>query len=148
MTLEEKINEQIKASMLARQKVRLEALRGVKAAILLAKTSGAEHQITDSEVTKIMQKLVKQRKESAELYAQASRQELADNELEEAGYIEEFLPKQLSAEELEATVKQIIATVGATSMADMGKVMGTASKQLAGLADGKAISEVVRRLLA
>lgn len=147
MSLELQINEEIKKAMLAREQVRLESLRAVKAAILLAKTSGANHELSDDDVTKIMQKLVKQRRESAELYSAAGRQELADNELQEAGYIEVFLPKQLSAQELETALRNIIEQTGAKSAAEMGKVMGVATKQLAGRADGKAISQMVRKLL-
>ena len=148
MNLEAKINEEIKAAMLAKEKVRLTALRAVKAAILIAKTDGAAHELSDDAVLKIMQKLVKQRRESAELYTAQQRPELAANELEEASYIESFLPKPLTPEELEEALKGIIAQVGAASPADMGKVMGVATKQLAGRADGRAISEAVKRLLA
>ena len=148
MNLEAKINEEIKAAMLAKEKVRLTALRAVKAAILIAKTDGAAHELSDDAVLKIMQKLVKQRRESAELYTAQQRPELAANELEEASYIESFLPKPLTPEELEEVLKGIIAQVGAASPADMGKVMGVATKQLAGRADGRAISEAVKRLLA
>ena len=148
MNLEAKINEEIKAAMLAKEKVRLTALRAVKAAILIAKTDGAAHELSDDAVLKIMQKLVKQRRESAELYTAQQRPELAANELEEASYIESFLPKPLTPEELEEALKGIIAQVGAASPADMGKVMGVATKQLAGRAGGRAISEAVKRLLA
>ncbi len=147
-SLEQRINSEIKASMLAKETVRLEALRAVKAAILLAKTSGASHELTDTDVVKLMQKLVKQRKESAELYTQAGRAELAEKELAESAYIEAFLPKRLEAGELEAKLREIIARVGAHTPADMGKVMGTATRELAGLADGKEISEIVKRVLA
>ncbi|HIZ15460.1 MAG TPA: GatB/YqeY domain-containing protein [Candidatus Tidjanibacter faecipullorum] len=147
MTLEQRINEEIKQAMLAKEAQRLAALRAVKAAILLEKTSGAAHELTDADVVKIMQKLVKQRKESAQLYKEAGREELAANELAEAGFIEVFLPKQLSAEELKAKLTEIIAEVGAQSPADMGKVMGVATKRLAGLADGREISAAVKQLL-
>lgn len=147
MTLEQRINEEIKQAMLAKEAQRLAALRAVKAAILLEKTSGAAHELTDADVVKIMQKLVKQRKESAQLYKEAGRKELAANELAEAGFIEVFLPKQLSAEELKAKLTEIIAEVGAQSPADMGKVMGVATKRLAGLADGREISAAVKQLL-
>ena len=145
MTLEQRINEDIKQAMLAKQAERLTALRAVKAALLLEKTSGAAHELTDAD--RIMQKLVKQRRESAEVYTAASRAELASNELAEAGFIEEYLPKQLSEEELESALREIIAQTGASSPADMGKVMGVATKKLAGLADGRAISATVKRLL-
>ena len=148
MTLEERINEDIKAAMLAKEAGRLAALRAVKAAILLEKTSGTAHDVTDADVVKIMQKLAKQRKESAAIYSDAGRQELADNEISEAAVIEEYLPKQLSPEELDAELRKIIAETGADSAADMGKVMGIATKKLAGLADGRQISEAVRKLLA
>ena len=147
MTLEQRINEEIKQAMLAKEAQRLAALRAVKAAILLEKTSGVAHELTDADVVKIMQKLVKQRKESAQLYKEAGREELAANELAEAGFIEVFLPKQLSAEELKAKLTEIIAEVGAQSPADMGKVMGVATKRLAGLADGREISAAVKQLL-
>ena len=147
MTLEQRINEEIKQAMLAKEAQRLAGLRAVKAAILLEKTSGAAHELTDADVVKIMQKLVKQRKESAQLYKEAGREELAANELAEAGFIEVFLPKQLSAEELKAKLTEIIAEVGAQSPADMGKVMGVATKRLAGLADGREISAAVKQLL-
>ena len=147
MTLEQRINEEIKQAMLAKEAQRLAALRAVKAAILLEKTSGAAHELTDADVVKIMQKLVKQRKESAQLYKEAGREELAANELAEAGFIEVFLPKQLSAEELKAKLTEIIAEVRAQSPADMGKVMGVATKRLAGLADGREISAAVKQLL-
>lgn len=147
MTLEERINEDIKKAMLAKEALKLSALRAVKAAILLEKTSGSAHDITDAEVTKIMQKLVKQRKESAAVYESARREELAKSEIDEAAVIEEYLPKQLSAEELETELRKIIAQVGAAAPSDMGKVMGVASKQLAGIADGRIISETVKRLL-
>lgn len=147
MTLEQRINEEIKQAMLAKEAQRLAALRAVKAAILLEKTSGAAHELTDADVVKIMQKLVKQRKESAQLYKEAGREELAANELAEAGFIEVFLPKQLSAEELKAKLTEIITEVGAQSPADMGKVMGVATKRLAGLADGREISAAVKQLL-
>ena len=135
--------------MIAKDKVALASVRGIKAAILLAKTSeGATGEITDADIVKLIQKLVKQRKESAEIYSQQNRQELADNELAEIKVMEKYLPKQMSESEVEAALKQIIAQVGATSAADMGKVMGTATKALAGRADGKIISAIVKRLLA
>ncbi|MEF9986523.1 MAG: GatB/YqeY domain-containing protein [Bacteroidales bacterium] len=147
MSLEEQIQQDIKAAMLAKEKVRLESLRGIKSAILLAKTSGESHQITDADIVKMIQKLVKQRKESAEIYKQQNRPELAENELMEAGFMEIYLPKQMSETEIEAQLKQIITTVGATGPQDMGKVMGVATKQLAGKADGKVISALVKKLL-
>ncbi len=149
MSLEERINQDIKAAMMAKDKVRLEALRAVKSAILLAKTDG-EHKdtLTPDVEMKLLQKQVKQRKDAAEQYVQAGRQELADKELAEAAVIEEYLPKMLSADELRAELQQIIAQVGAKAPSDMGKVMGVASKSLAGKAEGKAIADMVKQLLA
>ena len=149
MSLEEKINNDIKAAMLAKEKVRLEALRAVKSAILLAKTEKghAENLSADVEL-KLLQKQVKQRKESAEIYQQQNRPELAEKELAEAKVIEEYLPKMMSDEELTAELKKIIEQVGAKAPSDMGKVMGVATKALAGKADGKAISEKVKAILA
>lgn len=147
MSLEQKINDGIKAAMLAKDKVKLESLRAVKAAILLAKTAENAQEIDEAAEIKMLQKLVKQRKETAEIYLNNNRNELAEKELAEAAFIEEFLPKQMSEEEIEAAVKAIIAETGATSMKDMGKVMGMASKQLAGKADGKMISDIVKKLL-
>jgi uncharacterized protein YqeY len=147
MSLEQKINDGIKAAMLAKDKVRLESMRAVKAAILLAKTSENAKDLDETAEIKMLQKLVKQRRETAEIYINNSRRELADKELAEADIIEEFLPKQLSREEVEAAVKSIIAETGAGSVKDMGKVMGAASKQLAGKADGKLIAELVKKLL-
>ena len=141
MSLEKEINDGIKAAMLAKEKVRLAGLRAVKAEILLAKTADGSDEISDGAVLKIIQKLVKQRKESAAVYTQNNRPELAENELAEAAVLEVFMPKQLSGEELETVLKAIIA------QADMGKVMGVATKQLAGQADGRAISEAVKKLL-
>ena len=145
--LEEKIQQDIKAAMLAKDSVALASVRAVKAAILLAKTAEGGKPVDDTEIIKIIQKLVKQRKESAEIYAQQNRPELAENELAEAAVMEKYLPKQLSEAEVEEKLKVIIAQVGATSMADMGKVMGTATKALAGQADGKLISALVRKIL-
>jgi len=149
MSLEEKINNEIKAAMKAQDKLRLEALRAIKSAILLAKTEkGHAENIAPETEMKILQKQVKQRKESAEIFGQQNRKELADKELAEAAVIEEFLPKMISDEELTVEVKKIIEQVGAKAPSDMGKVMGVASKALAGKADGKAISEKVKSLLA
>ncbi len=147
MSMEQQIQQDIKAAMLAKEKTRLESLRAIKAAILLAKTADGSESIADEAVVKIIQKLVKQRKETAEIYRQQSREELAAQELAEAAAMEVYLPKQLSEEELEAELKKIIAQVGATGPQDMGKVMGTATKALAGKADGRAISALVKRLL-
>lgn len=148
MNLFDRISEDIKKAMLARERVRLEALRGVKKEFLEAKTAkGANGELSDETATKIMVKMVKQRKESAKIYEENNRSELAENELTEAAVIEEYLPKQLSAEELEAELKAIIAETGATSAKDMGKVMGVATKRLAGRAEGKLISAKVKELL-
>jgi len=147
MSMEQQIQQDIKAAMLAKEKTRLESLRAIKAAILLAKTADGSESIADEAVVKIIQKLVKQRKETAEIYKQQNREELAAQELAEAAAMEVYLPKQLSEEELEAELKKIIAKVGATGPQDMGKVMGTATKALAGKADGKAISALVKKLL-
>lgn len=148
MNLFDQISEDIKKAMLAREKVRLEALRGIKKEFLEAKTAkGAGGELTDETAIKILVKMAKQRKESAKIYADNNRQELADNELAEAAVIEEYLPKQLSDEELTITLKAIIEEVGATGPKDMGKVMGVASKRLAGKAEGKVISAKVKELL-
>ena len=148
MALEQQVQKDIMAAMKAKDQVRLNAVRSVKSAILLAKTAeGASGELTDEDIVKLIQKLAKQRKEAAEQYAAAGRQELADNELAEAAVLGEYLPKQLSPEELEAKLSEIIAEVGAKSPSDMGKVMGVATKRLVGLADGKAISGIVRKLL-
>lgn len=137
------------AAMKAKETVRLASLRAVKAAILLAKTAeGGTGEVTDADIIKIIQKLVKQRKESAEQYNAANRPELAENELAEAEAMSVYLPKQLSEAEIEARLKEIIAAVGASKPSDMGKVMGVATKQLAGLADGRIISTIVKKLLA
>ncbi len=148
MNLFDRISEDIKKAMLAREKVRLEALRGVKKEFLEAKTAkGANGELSDETATKIMVKMVKQRKESAKIYEENNRPELAANELAEAAVIEEYLPKQLSSEELEAELKAIIAETGATGPKEMGKVMGVATKRLAGRAEGRLISAKVKELL-
>ncbi len=147
--MENRIQNDIKAAMFAKDKVALEALRSVKAAILVAKTAegAVKSELSDEEITKIVIKLVKQRNESALIYQQQNRPELAENEKAEAAVLEQYLPKQLSEDELSAAVSEIIAQVGATSMADIGKVMGIATKSLAGQAEGRAISEKVKQLL-
>lgn len=147
--LETKIQKDIMEAMKAKDAVRLSAVRSIKSAILLAKTSeGGSKELEDADIIKLIQKLSKQRKESAEQYSAAGRQELADNELAEEKVLAEYLPKMLSEEEVEAKLKEIIAQVGASAPSDMGKVMGAATKTLAGLADGKTISAIVRKLLA
>lgn len=149
MNLFDKVSGDIKSAMLARDKVRLEALRGIKKEFLEAKTAkGSDGELADDAALKILTRMVKQRKESAAIYTEQNREDLADEELAQASIIEEYLPKQMTAEELEAALKEIIARVGATSAKDMGKVMGTATKELAGKAEGKAISAKVRELLA
>lgn len=149
MNLFDKVSGDIKTAMLARDKVRLEALRGIKKEFLEAKTAkGGDGELSDDAALKILAKMVKQRKESASIYTEQNRKDLACEELAQAAIIEEYLPKQLSEEELTAALKEIIARVGATSAKEMGKVMGTATKELAGKAEGKAISAKVRELLA
>ena len=148
MSLESTINNDIKLAMLAKDKLRLESLRSIKAAILLAKTAeGATREIGMDEEIKMLQKMVKQRKDSAEIYTQQNRHELAEKELAEATIIEAYLPQQLTEEELLPILKEIAEAVGATSPKEMGKVMGVASKQLAGKADGKLIAELVKKIL-
>lgn len=149
MNLFDKVSGDIKTAMLARDKVRLEALRGIKKEFLEAKTAkGGDGELSDDAALKILAKMVKQRKESASIYTEQNREDLAGEELAQAAIIEEYLPKQLSEEELTAALKEIIARVGSTSAKEMGKVMGTATKELAGKAEGKAISAKVRELLA
>ena len=148
MDLFERVSEDIKNAMKAKDKVALETLRNVKKFFLEAKTApGANDTLTDADALKIMQKLVKQGKDSAAIYVQQGRQDLADVELAQVAVIEKYLPKQMSAEEREVELKAIIAQVGATGPKDMGKVMGIASKALAGKAEGRMISEVVKKLL-
>ena len=149
MNLFEQVSEDIKKAMLAREKVRLEALRGIKKELLEAKTAkGANGELTDETAVRILTKMVKQRRESAKIYTDNNRPELAENELAEAAVIEGYLPAQLSDEELTAEIAAIIAQTGASSPKDMGKVMGVASKQLAGRAEGRAISAKVKEMLA
>ena len=146
--MEKRIQADMVAAMKAKETVKLASLRAIKAAIMLAKTAeGATGEVSDAEVVKIIQKLVKQRKESAQQYNDAGRPELAENELAEAAVMEVYLPKQLSEAELEAELTKIIAEVGASTPQEMGKVMGVATKKLAGLADGRAISAMVKKLL-
>ncbi|MBD5261951.1 MAG: GatB/YqeY domain-containing protein [Bacteroides sp.] len=148
MSLFDKVSADIQAAMKAREKVRLEALRGAKKEFLEAKTApGANGELSDEQAIKILTKMVKQRKESARIYVDNQRQELADNELAEAAVLEEYLPKQLTPEELEAELKAIIAETGASSAKEMGKVMGVATKRLAGRADGRTIQGMVKTLL-
>ena len=149
MSYSDQINEDLKKAMLAREKQKLEAIRAIKAAFILARTDkGAGYVLEEAEELKILQKLVKQRKESAAIYKEQNRPELCDLELLEAAVIEKYLPAQMSDQEIAAVVKKIIAESGAAGLKDMGKVMGIATKELAGKADGKVISGVVKQLLA
>lgn len=142
------VSADIKKAMLARDTVRLESLRGIKKEFLEAKTAkGSDGTLSDDRAIQILSKMVKQRRESAEIYTQQNRPELAEAELAQAAVIEEYMPKQLSPEELDAALREIIARVGATSPKEMGKVMGVASKELAGKAEGRAISTAVKALL-
>lgn len=148
MSLQTDIMEGIKTAMKAKDTVTLESLRAVKSALLLAQTeNGAAAELSQEDEIKLLQRLVKQRKDSANIYLEQGRQDLADPELEQAAVIEKFLPAQLTEEEVEAVVKKIIADNGFAGMADMGKVMGIASKELAGSADGKTISTIVKKSL-
>lgn len=148
MTLEARIMEEIKTAMKAKNEAELRTLRAIKSAILLEKTSGSGTEITEADELKMLQKLAKQRRDSLDIFQQQNREDLAAKEQEELSIIERFLPKPFTQDELDAALKDIIAQVGASSPADMGKVMSVASKQLAGKADGKTISETVKRLLA
>lgn len=149
MSLFDQVSNDIKAAMLAKDVLRRETLRGIKKEFIEAKTAkGADGDLSDDTALKIMQKMVKQRKDSASIYTGQGRSDLAEKELSEAAIIEEYLPKQMDDAELEDALKAIIAEVGASSAKDMGKVMGVASKKLAGKAEGRAISEKVKQLLA
>lgn len=148
MDLFDRVSEDIKKAMLAKDRVRLEALRGIKKEFIEAKTAkGADGTLTDEAATKVLVKMAKQRRESAAIYTEQNRPELAETELAEAAVIDEYLPKQLSDEELTAELRKIIAETGATDAKMMGKVMGVATKKLAGRADGRAISAKVKELL-
>jgi uncharacterized protein YqeY len=148
MSLEQKIMSELKTAMLAKDEKALRSLRAIKAAILLAKTSeGAGGELKEEDEIKLLQKLVKQRKDSLEIFQQQNRADLAKKEQEEIEVIEKFLPKQLSAEDLKSEIASLIHELGASSPADMGKVMGAATKKFAGKADGKTISAVVKELL-
>lgn len=149
MNLEQKINADIKTAMLAKDEVSLRSLRAIKAAIILAKTAeGAKGELKEEDEVKLLQKLVKQRKDSLEIFTQQNRTDLAQKESDEIAVIEKFLPAQMGEEELRAVIQEIISATGAASSADMGKVMGVATKQLAGKAEGKVISTLVKSLLA
>lgn len=148
MSLQDQVMTELKAAMRAKDAVKLEALRAIKSGILLAQTeTGSKEEISEEEELKLLQKLVKQRKDSAKIYKEQGREDLAQPELDQAAVIEQFLPAQLSEEEIEQKVKEIIAKTGASGMKDMGKVMGMASKELAGTADGKTISTLVKKNL-
>ena len=148
MALFDTISKDIQAAMLAKDKIRLEALRGAKKEFLEAKTAkGADGNLSDETAVKILQKMVKQRKESAAIYREQNRPELAEKELAEVSFLESYLPKPLSPEELESVIKDIIFQLGATSIKDMGKVMGIATQKLAGKTEGRLISEKVKQLL-
>ena len=149
MELEKIINNDLKEAMLAKDRRKLEAIRAIKAALLLEKTGAdvTSAEIPESVELKLLQKLVKQRKESAQIYKEQGRPELAEEEDYQASIIEKYLPKQMSEEEVKAAVEKIVADLGASTMKDMGRVMGAASKQLAGKADNKTISQIVRSLL-
>ncbi|MBS1764295.1 MAG: GatB/YqeY domain-containing protein [Bacteroidetes bacterium] len=147
MSLEQKIMTELKAAMLAKDEAALRALRAVKSAILLAKTSGTNAELTDADEMKLLQKLVKQRKESLDIYTQQNRADLAKSEADEIAVIEKFLPAMMSEDEIKAEIQNIIKSVGASQPSDMGKVMGVASKQLAGKADNKLVSQLVKTLL-
>ena len=148
MGLFEKISEDLKAAMLAKQKERLESIRAIKTALLLARTESGSHELSEDQELKILQKLVKQRKESADIFKAQNRMDLYQKEVDEAAIIEEYLPKQMTESELVPVLQEIIRKTGATGMKDMGKVMGMASKELAGKADGKMMAEKVKELLA
>jgi len=147
MSLVDQINAGIKQAMKDKAKQKLTALRAVKAAILLAQTESSDRTLTEADETKLLQKQVKQRKESFEIYTKQGRADLAEVEKAEMDFISEYLPEAMSPEEVESTVKAIVAELGATSMKDMGRVMGAASKKLAGQADGSQISGIVKQLL-
>jgi uncharacterized protein YqeY len=147
MSLQKEVMNKLKEAMKAKDKVALESLRAIKSALLLAQTSGDAKELSAEDEIKLVQKLVKQRKDSATLYQEQGREDLATPELEQVVVLEQFLPEQMGEDELKSIIAEIISKVGASSMKDMGKVMGMASKQLAGKADGKAISNVVKALL-
>ena len=147
MSLESRINDDLKTAMKAKKQVALRGIRAIKAAIMLVKTDGSGKEFDEEGEIKLLQKLVKQRKDSLDIYTKQNREDLAIKEREEIEVIQQYLPKQMDEAELESLLKEIISQTGASGMADMGKVMGMASKKLAGKADGKTISGVVRKLL-
>ncbi|MFM2268171.1 MAG: hypothetical protein RL757_1612 [Bacteroidota bacterium] len=148
MNLEEKINQDLKEAMKAKDQIGLRGIRAIKQAILLHKTSGAAEALDSDGEVKMLQKLVKQRRDSLAIFEQQNREALAQVEREEIEVIEKYLPKQLNADELEAFIKNLVAETGASGMKDMGKIMGAANKQLAGKAEGSAISAIVKKILA
>ncbi len=148
MSLEKNIIEEMKTAMKSKDQVALASLRAIKSEILLAKTSGGSKELTEADELKILQKLVKQRKDSAGIFSEQGREDLAEPELAQAAIISKFLPTQLSVEEVAATVDEVIAQTGASSMKDMGKIMGIVNGKLAGQADGKTISGIVKERLA
>ncbi len=147
MSLQNQVMEQMKTAMKAKDTIALDSLRAIKSALLLAQTSGAGGELSEADETKLIQKLVKQRKDSASIFIEQGRDDLATPELAQAAIIEQFLPEQLTEEEIEKVVVQTIDTIGAEGMKDMGKVMGMVSKELAGQADGKTISTIVKNKL-
>jgi uncharacterized protein YqeY len=147
MSLQVKLMEQLKAAMRSKDSVALASLRAIKSEILLAQTKGTDIEFSEADEIKLLQKLVKQRKDSATLYSEQGREDLADPEIAQAKIISQFLPEQMSVDDLKKVISEIITKVGASSMKDMGKVMGMASKELAGKADGKSISATVKELL-
>lgn len=148
MNFQDQLNSKLKAAMREKNKIALESLRAIKSAILLLQTqSGAKETPDDAEITKLLQKLVKQRKESASIFREQGRVDLAEPEEAQIEIISQFLPEQLSAEEVEKVIDEVIQSMGATTMKEMGKVMGMANKQLAGKADGKLIAEIVKKRL-
>ncbi|MGS2738949.1 GatB/YqeY domain-containing protein [Sinomicrobium sp. M5D2P17] len=148
MSLQSKVMEEMKAAMKAKDTVSLEALRAIKSALLLAQTESSAKELSEADELKLLQKLVKQRKDSAAIYTEKDREDLAEPEIAQAAVIEKFLPEQMTEEEIAEVIEKIIAETGAGGMKDMGKVMGLATKQLAGKADGKVISTIVKQKLA
>ena len=147
MTIEQQIQEDMKSAMKEKNQLRLAAIRAIKAEILLAKTSGKTPELADSDVLKIIQKMVKQRQDSIAIYKEQSREDLVEEESKQLDFIKCYLPKQMSAEEVEAAVKEIVAKTGATSIKEMGKVMKEANSALAGKAESKVIADCVKKLL-
>ena len=147
MSLEQKVMSKLKEAMKSKDKTALEALRAIKSAILLEKTKGKDNELTEADEMKLLQKMVKQRRESAEIFEQQNRPDMAEAEMAQVAVIEQFLPKQMSREEIESVVTDIIEQTGASSMKDMGKVMGIANKEMAGKADGRVIAQIVKEKL-